>query len=242
MKSMRLLILTGIVLGWPAIVAGQTFEYRVELQRWLQNRHGTLTITPETIAFKSDQGKDSRTWSYHEIEQIVMPSPTLIEITTYEDQSLKLGRNRVFRFKLRQGAITRDVSALLMNRATRPIATSILPEADDAPRFELPVKHLHTFGGCHGVLQIFTDHITFRSATRPSDSRYWRYADIQHIGYPTRFRLDILSYENELGGPTRRFNFDLKQDLPAAVYDYLWIRSHPSDFYPQHNFDKGEHQ
>lgn len=234
-------MLTVMVLAWPSIAIGQTFEYRVELQRWLQNRHGTLIITPDTIQFKSDQGKDSRTWLYRDIEQINVSSPTLIEITTYEDQLLKLGRNRIFRFKLRQGAITSDVSTLLMKRAARPIATSILPEAADLPQFELPVKHLHTFGGCHGVLQIFTDHITFRSA-RPGDSRYWRYADIQHVGYPTRFRLDLLSFENELGGPTRRFNFELKQELPAGIYDYIWIRLHPSDFYPQHNFEKGENK
>lgn len=232
-------MLTVTVLAWPSIAAGQAFEYRVELHRWLQNRHGTLIITPDTIQFKSDQGKDSRTWLYRDIEQITVSSPTLIEITTYEDQMLKLGRNRIFRFKLQQGAITGDVSVLLMKWATRPIATSILPDAADVPQFELPVKHLHTFGGCHGVLQIFSGHILFRSTTRASDSRYWRYADIQHVGYPTRFRFDILSFENELGGPTRRFNFELKQDLPAGVYDYIWIRLHPSVFYPQHNFEKG---
>jgi hypothetical protein len=234
--------MAAILLLLPSIAQGQTFEYRVELQRLMRNRQGTLIITSETIEFKSDQVKDSRSWSPRDIEQIKVSSPTSLEITTYEDQKLKLGRDRVFRFRLLQGEITRDVSALLMARATRPIATSILPETTGLPRFEIPVKHLHTFGGCEGVLRIFADRVTYESATRPGDSRYWRYTDIEHIGHPTRFRFELLSFENEFAGPTKNFNFELKEDLPMRVYDYVWVRLNPSDFYPQLKLDTGENK
>jgi hypothetical protein len=34
------------------------------------------------------------------------------------------------------------------------------------------------------------------------------------------------------GGPTEVYNFQLLEEMPAGVYDYLWIRLHPSSYYP----------
>jgi hypothetical protein len=128
--------------------------------------------------------------------------------------------------------MTPEVSALLMARATRPIVTSVFSVTGGPPTFEMPVKHLHTFGGCEGVLKIYPDRVNYESATQPADSRYWRYGDIQNFGHPTRYRFEITTYEDKLGGPTRVFNFELKEDFPAQAYDYLWLRLNPSEYYP----------
>ncbi|MBI3950292.1 MAG: hypothetical protein HY314_07550 [Acidobacteria bacterium] len=235
MKKMVLMILATPFFFAPTLVSAQSFEFPVELQRTLKNSRGTLIITPEQIEYKATEpkdSKDSRTWRYVDIRQIKVAAPTILEIATYEDAKRLLGRDRVFTFRLLEGEVTPEISALLMEKATRPVVTSVMPATEGEPVFEIPVKHLHTLGGCEGVLRIYPDRVTYESTTKPSDSRYWRYADIQSFGWPTRFRFEITTYENKTGGPTRTFNFELKEDFPALAYDYLWLRTNPSGFYP----------
>jgi hypothetical protein len=64
------------------------------------------------------------------------------------------------------------------------------------------------------------------------DSRYWRISDIQRFSQPDRFRFEIVSYLPKAGGPTEDYDFQLFDDLPSGVYDYLWVRLHPSSYYP----------
>lgn len=224
--ALMLVILTSAFFSSPKLVSAQSFEFPVEHQHTLRNCRGTLTITPDKIEYKTTHKKDSRAWEYVSIRQIKAESPTALEIVTYEDQRRMLGRDRIFRFRLLEGQITPEVSALLMTSATRPIVTSVMPVTAGPPTFELAVKHLHTFGGCEGVLRIYPDRITYESRDRPSDSRFWRYTDIEHFGHPTRYRFEITTYEDQFGGPTKVYNFQLKEDLPAGAYDYLWVRVH----------------
>jgi hypothetical protein len=219
----------------PKLAAAQSYEFPVELQRTLKNSHGTLMITAEQIEYRAMEpkdSKDSRTWRYVDIRQITVASPTRLELVTYEDQRLILGRDRVFKFRLLQGEITPQISALLMAKATRPIVTSVIPVAEGSPTFEMSAKHLHTFGGCEGVLKIYPDRVTYESADKPEDSRFWRYSDIQTFGHPMRFRFEITTYEDKLGAPTRVYNFELKEDFPALAYDYIWLRVYPTKYYP----------
>ncbi len=217
----------------PRVGVAQTFDFSVEHQHTFRNCRGTLTITADRIEYKTNHKEDSRSWKYEDVRQIKVDSPTALEIVSYEDQKRLLGRDRIFKFKLLQGQITKEVSVLLMAHATRPVATSVLPETGGSPAFEIPVKHLHTFGGCAGVLKIYSDRVTYESSDRPSESGYWRYADIQNFGRPSRYRFEITTFEDKFGGPTRSFNFQLKQEFPEAAHDYLWLRLNPSDFYPQ---------
>jgi hypothetical protein len=209
--------------------AAQSFELPVEHQRMLSNCRGTLTITPEKVEFKTDHKKDSRTWSYAELKQIKVESPTRIELVSYEDQKRMMGRDRIFKFKVLEGEITSEISALLMAKATRPLVTSVMPEAGGRPDFEAPVKHLHRFGGCMGTLRIYSDRVVYESKDMPSDSRYWRYSDIQNFSRSERFRFEIVSFENKFGGP-KAYNFQLREELPASAYDYVWLRVYPSKF------------
>ncbi|MBI3951008.1 MAG: hypothetical protein HY314_11205 [Acidobacteria bacterium] len=232
MKRIMLLILAASFFVGPALAQGQSVEFPVEHLRTLRNTRGTLLITADKIEYKTTDENDSRVWRYLDIRQIKIASPTRLEITTYEDDPRLLGRDRIFKFKLLQGQITPDVSALLMAKAPRPVATSVMPVTEGAPTFEIPVKHLHTLGGCEGVLKIYPDRVTYKSADKPTDSRFWRYSDIQNFGRPTRYRLEITTFESEFDGPTRVYNFELKENFPALAYDYLWVRVNPSGFYP----------
>ena len=224
----------------PKLVAAQSFEFSVEHQHTFRNCRGTLTITADKIEYETTHPKDSREWRYVDIRQIKVVSPTALEIVTYEDQRRMLGRDRIFKFRLLKGEITQEISALLMANATRPVATSVMPVSAGSPTFEIPAKHLHTFGGCEGMLRIYPDRVTYQSEDMPTDSRYWRYADIQSFGQPTRYRFEITTFEDKLGGPMKVFNFQLKEDFPTRAYDYLWVRVNPSDFYPSIETKKGE--
>ena len=138
-----------------------------------------------------------------------------------------LGRDRVFKFKLLEGEISPEISAFLMERATRPLVTSVAPAPDGELRFEVPVKHLHKFGGCLGTLKIYSDRAVYESKEMPQDSRYWRYSDIQDFSQSERFRFEIVTFESKFGGP-KAYNFQLREELPAQAYDYVWVRVYPS--------------
>jgi hypothetical protein len=210
----------------PALA--QSYEFKVEHERPLRNRQGKLIITPEKIEYRTDHKGESRTWRYDELRQIKVESPRRIELVSYEDQKWKLGLDRIFKFKVLEGEITPEVSALLMERASRPVlAPSVAPATNDAPVFEAPVKHLHRFGGCIGALKIYSDRVVYETKDEPEDSRFWRYSDIQNFSQSGRYRFEVTSFEDKFGGP-KAYNFQLREELPAQAYDYVWTRVYPS--------------
>lgn len=223
-----MLIFVLLLFGSALPAAAQVHEFPVEHDHAWRSCRGALAITPEGIEYKTEDKEHARAWTYAELKQIKVVSPTALELTSYEDQRLMLGRDRVFAFKLLEGEITSEISALLMERTTRPLVTSVMPTSEGEPRFATPVKHLHTIGGCAGTLKIYPDRMVFEAAEKPEHTRFWRYADIQSFSQPTRYRFEVTSFEGQLGGAGRSFNFQLKQELPAAAYDYVWARVYPS--------------
>ncbi|MBO0798055.1 MAG: cupredoxin domain-containing protein [Blastocatellia bacterium] len=232
MKRPMLVIFASAFLLLPMVAVAQSFEFPVERERLLQNHRGTLVIAPDGIEYSTTQKNESRSWRYTDIQQIKIDSPTELEILTYEDQRRMLGRARIYRFRLLEGKITPEVSALLVTKASRPVATSVSPVTGGEPKYETAVKHLHAFGGCEGALKIYPDHMTFESTDKPEHSRYWRYSDIQSFSHPMRYRFDITTFEDKFGGPTKVYDLQLKEDLPASAYDYIWVRVNPVELYP----------
>src|SRR5215813_5569007 len=155
MKRLMLVIFASMFLLLPVMAAAQSFEFPVERELLLRNHRGTLVITKDGIEYRTDQKNESRSWRYKDIQQIKIESPTVLEILTYEDQRRMLGRDRIFRFRLLEGKITPALSALLVARAARPVATSVSWAPNGEPKFEVAVKHLHAFGGCEGALKIY---------------------------------------------------------------------------------------
>ena len=221
------LILFGIIFFVVQPAAAQSYEFPVEHAHTLRNCRGKLLITPEKIEYKTEHRRDARIWEYVEIQQITVASPVELELTTYEDQKRMAGRDRIFKFRLLEGRLTPEISALLLEKATHPLVTSVPPQVEDAPQFAISVKHLHTFGGCSGTLKIYGDRVVFESQT---DARFWRYSDIQNFSHSERFRFEIVSYEDKVGG-AKAYNFQLKEELPAQAYDYVWARVYPSKFH-----------
>jgi hypothetical protein len=207
----------------------QSYEFPVEHEHTLRGCRGTLLITPGQVEYKTAHEKHARTWQDVEIRQIKVSAKTRLELLTYEDEKRLAGRDREWHFKLLAGEITPEISALLLAQAARPLVTSVPPMTEGAPRFEVLVKHLHTFGGCSGTLRIYADRVAFESAEMPEHGRFWRYADVQNFSQSERFRFEVATFESGFGG-LKSYNFQLKRELPPQAYDYVWERVYPSKF------------
>lgn len=224
--SLMLFVLSGVAPG-----RAQSFEFTVRHHHTLKDCRGTLKISGEGVEYLTVHAKDSRFWRFQEIRTLEVKSPAEISVVTYEDQRRWAGKDKVFEFTLLDRKATPELSAFLLARVKRPMELAVLPE-QGVPRFELPVKHLHTISGTTGVLKIYPDKVVYETA-RQGDSRYWRLSDIERFSQPDRYRFQIVSYVPMAGGPTEVYNFQLMEDLPEGLYDYLWVRLHPSSYYPE---------
>ena len=224
----RLTLILFVALFFAARPAmAQSYEVEVEHDHTFGGCRGKLIITPERIEYRTEYKEHSREWRYTDLRQIKIASTKKIELVSYEDRKWRIGLDRIFEFKLLEGEITPAISALLVERAARPVVTSVTPKTEDSPAFEVSVKHLHRFGGCIGALKMYTDRVIYESKDMPSDSRYWRYCDIRNFSQSERFRFEIATFEDKFGGP-KAYNFQLREDLPATAYDYVWARVYPS--------------
>ncbi|MEW6127485.1 MAG: hypothetical protein AB1757_10660 [Acidobacteriota bacterium] len=210
------------ILSVPMIAQAQSFEFSVEHEHTLWDCRGKLLITADKIEYQTPHKEDARVWQYQAIRQIKVVSPTKLEITSYEDQKRLLGRDRIFKFKLLDGQITPEISTLFVKKTDYPVATSVIPETAEPPKYELAVKHLHTFGGCEGFLKIYSDQVVYQSTDKAEKSRYWQWGDIQSISRSGAYRFSLSSFERHFAGQTKTFNFELKERMEEVVYDYLW--------------------
>lgn len=227
-KRLILALAVGIVCA-PSIAA-QVFEYPVLHRHLFKDCRGTLRISEAGVEYQTAHAKDGRKWKFDEIRTIEVNSPQSISLVTYEDQKRLAGKDRIFEFDLLGDKATPQLSAFLLQHVKRPMVLAVLPESGN-PDFELRVKHLGTVSGAMGVLSVFPDRLIFKSS-REGDSRLWRLADVERFSQPDRYRFQIVSRVPMAGGPTEVYNFQLLDDLPSGLYDYLWLRLHPSPYYP----------
>jgi hypothetical protein len=227
MPTFLLMFLCGVV-GSSA----QDFQYTVQHHHTLKDCRGVLKINSDGIVFTATKGLDSRKWTFDDIRILEILSSSSISIVSYEDQKRWLGKDKVFEFTLVDKKLTPDLSLFLLNRVKRPMKIAVIPEISDKPVYELSVKHLRTITGTRGILQIYPDKVVYRTPLS-RDSRYWRLQDIERFSQPDRFRFQIVSYAQKAGGPNESYDFQLIEDLPEGVYDFLWVRLHPSSYYPE---------
>lgn len=229
MDKLSLIICVVTLLGSAAPAAAQQFELSVEHEHTLRNCQGTLVITPEQIEYKTTHKHDAQRWRYDEIQQLKIEGAHALTLVTYADQKRMLGRDRLYKFRLLNGEITPEISALLQAQATKPIVTSVPPVTAGEPIFSVLVKHLHSFGGCLGVLKLYADHVIFEAADAPAETRYWRYRELQNISQPARFRFELATFADRFGG-LKAYHFQLRTELPTGFYDYAWQRVYPNKF------------
>jgi hypothetical protein len=233
-------LLIGLALLPPAIFAQQEFRY----QAWhghsgpplikKAGNMGSLAIAESGISF-AETYKNGKTrkhphawrWSYQDIQQLKM-APKSLTVLTYKDNKWKLGADREYEFDLVSDKTFEDAYLFLKGRLDQRFVAEI-PDHVSNVLWEIPVKHLLRFGGDEGTLQVAEDEIVYKSA-KSSESRTWRYRDIENVSTSGPFQLTITTFERAKThyGNLKGFNFELKQPLEEAHYNDLWLRLNQS--------------
>lgn len=213
----------GFLLALASMASAQEFKFRVEHDHLIGSCKGELIINQDAVEYRTEKKEHARKWTYTDIEIIKLMSPRKVELLTYESARMKLWRDRAFEFKVLDGKVTKEVSDFLVKRVERPLSTTFVA-TEEKPQYAIPVRHRHSFGGCQGALKVYVDRVVYESQNKQESSRYWRWSDIKSFSRIGRYELSITTFEPKLGGPTKTFNFDLKEEMNDAMYDYLWAR------------------
>jgi hypothetical protein len=217
-----------VVMGTtPALAADDAgFWLSVKRGHVVGSSSGTLHITATGIDYDTRNKTGTRRWTYGDIQQLRILSPTRITVLTYEDQGwVKLGADRTFAFELRDGAINPGMVGFILAHTDRTVVTAVLPPRSKTPLFRLLVKHARPGRGSDGVLLMYDDALVYETE-RATDTRYWRFTDLFAVLPLDRDRLEVLAYEGG-AGDLRPFTFQLKSELPDTFARALWAHVNP---------------
>ncbi len=218
--------LAALLLLAPAVSA-KTFTYRVRHLHTVGSCQGRLIVGENDVRYETDFRKDARIWTYIQLKNVKRPKRRRLSLSTYEDQRLQLGRDRPFDFVLLDGDVSDEVFNFMVTRVGRqspPDPLAVPPGG----RYELLVKHVHTFGGCEGTLKITLDFIEYVSP-HTKDARLWKYLDIKRIRQKGAYQLSLHTYEDQLllFGRDKVFHFDLKEPMGPAIFEFMQARLRP---------------
>lgn len=213
--------LTILLLIGAQFLAAETFSV-VHLRDAWWNGKGTVEITGDGITYTAEKAEHSRNWAWLDIQHFDRVSETEFEVLTYEDQRRYLGRDRSYRFRITEGVLTDELFGRISTALGRPVTDRVVAETPGVT-YTVPVKHLHTFGGCEGELR-FTKEAVYYVSDNAAHSREWRLGrDVDSVWSQNPYQFEIHVYENnrrEFSG-TRAYQFDLKQSLSKSLYREL---------------------
>jgi hypothetical protein len=130
------------------------------------------------------------------------------------------GRDRPYEFTVFQGlGLTDEVFLLISENLKTPVVDRKVFGIKEV-LYEIPAKHLHTFGGCEGILRFGREMIVFDSEDK-EDSRTWRRErEVAGVWSSGKYDLDIVVQEREGRdlNRERRFRFQLKEPLDEEFY------------------------
>jgi hypothetical protein len=220
----RLISVVFSIAIFTIVARAQEFTFPVEHNHTFKSCKGDLIINGEGVEYRTTHKDHSRKWTYTAVKMITLVSPKEVNILTYERALLTLGRDETFQFKVLKGELSNDVNDFLLARVSRPLATSFV-KSEESPQYAIPVRHRHSFGGDQGTLKIYADGVAYESV-RTKSSRRWRWTDIQSISRTGPYQFAVTTYEPKFGGPTKTYNFDLKERMDDTIYDLVWSRIH----------------
>jgi len=181
---------------------------------------GELLITEAGVTYETEKEKHRRTWEWTDIQTVDRYSPEKFTILTYADQGILLGRDQPFDFTVVEGrGLDDQVFTMISEKLRRPIVDRV-PKNPGTIEYEVPVKHLHTFGGCEGILRFGSDLITYET-DHIRDARTWRRdREVAGVWSINQYELEIQVFEREAGDflRTRNFRFQLKVPLDESYY------------------------
>lgn len=223
-RNLALFAVVAAFIGVSGSLFAQTLPVSHDHNPW-GKCEGELTIGEDGIRYRSDtEEKHNRDWTWPDIQTVDRRSSEQFSILTYQDQKWLLGKDRSWNFTLldpQSEGLSEELFGVIMARLERPVVNREARNID--AEYEVPVKHLHTFGGCEGVLRFGRDWIVYATDDQ-RDQRSWRrQVEIVNIWSTGRYDLEIEVYEREGGDllRTRRFRFQLKRPLDEEYYDQL---------------------
>lgn len=202
-------------------LAAQTLSVELKRNFWPDAR-GEIQITEKGIAFSEANGKNRHEWSYQDLQSFDRLSKSEFVLLTYEDQRWKLGRDREYQFKITSGELSDELFESIRQHLAKPVTDRVVDEIGKV-EYRLPVKHLHTLGGCEGEL-IFAPEAIYYSTPNKKDAREWRLKEeVQSIWSADPYSLELHVYENNRRefSRTRVYNFTLKKPLDPIFYRNL---------------------
>ena len=211
-----------ILLAQP--LAAQTFNVIHEKRLW-RDGGGTVQVNEEGIVYKAKKESESREWKYEDIQYFDRINTREFTILSYEDDRRLLGRDKQYHFLITKGELTDEVFNQIAGRLNKPVTNRQIPESVKG-QYQIPVKHLHTLGGCEGSL-IFTDDAIFYASDHKEDAREWLLSrDVQSVWSSDRYQLEIYAYDNNRRefSRSRVYKFDLKIPLDPEFYRSLKLK------------------
>jgi hypothetical protein len=201
---------------------GQTLKVRHDHDPW-GGCEGELVITTSGVEFRTEKEGHSRSWTWEDIQTVDRYSPQKFTVLTYADQKILLGRDQPFDFTVLEGDGLDDKTFTgISENLPRPLVDR-LPRDDRQVEYEVGVKHLHTLGGCEGILRFGKDHITYKT-DHEKDARSWRKGrEVVGVWSVNPYDLEIQVHERDGGdfNRTRNFRFQLKEPLDNDYYTQI---------------------
>lgn len=211
-------------LAFPAAAPApvQTLQVRHDHDPW-GSCTGEVEISETGIEFRSDKEEHSRNWPWIDIQSFDRLSSRRFSVLTWEDQKWKLGLDRYYDFTvLPEGDDLTGEAFEKIRQSLKGSVTDRIPASVDF-EYAVPVKHLHTFGGCEGQLRFGREWIVYETE-EPFHSRTWRRReDVESVWSANRYQLEIHVFEENQREfeKTKRYRFQLKEPLDADYYEKL---------------------
>jgi hypothetical protein len=212
------------ILAMAALCGAQQMEAVWKRFPW-KDVKGTLSFSEEGIRFDAAKKKYSFDLPYTGVQQFDRQDANTIRILTYKDRWQYGWADQEYTLRLEPEALSDDLWRTLVERLPTPVVDRS-GEALGAVEYRVPVKHLHRFGGCDGVLRFTREGIAFQSEDA-EDSRRWRFGDeIAGVWSDGPYELEISAFEHTRAQPgdRRPFRFQLKRKLDEAYLDSLKYR------------------
>ena len=221
---LALMVLAAGILAGGGTLFAESLRVRHDHDPW-GGCEGELTVNESGIQYLSEEEpQHNRDWTWLDIQTVDRRSLDRFTILTYQDQKWLLGRDRPWDFTLlgsNSQGLSDDLFEIIMTHLERPVVNRESRAIDAL--YEIPVKHLHTFGGCEGILRFGKDWIVY-STDRVKDQRSWRRnTEIANVWSTGRYDLEIEVHEKEGEDllRTRSFRFELKRPLNEDFYAQL---------------------
>ncbi len=187
---------------------------------------GSLRIGEEVIAFQPDKpGKRPLEWTLTDVQHFDRVSASEVAIRTYADSTLRLGKDRWYRFELVGGTLTDDLHAQVVAGIGKPATDRVVREPADA-ELAIPAKHVRLLKGSEGTLYFTPGWIMYVTEAK-SASRAWRLdRDVDGVwsSDPYRFEVHVLDGSEAFVRRPAVHRFSLKRPIDTGFYTSLKMK------------------